>query len=78
MAVSDLYDDVGEEASELLLDPGFDVQEPVGGDSEGSFASKLRLSFFILGLALGDSYRLGSLAVVVICLNAVVGQYLLP
>ena len=34
--VSDLFDDVGEEVSKLLLDPGFDVQKSVGVGGGGA------------------------------------------
>ena len=56
MAVSSLVYDGSKEARKLLLDPSFDVQESVGGGSEGSFASKLRKSFIVLGLPLPGPY----------------------
>ena len=59
VAASSLGDDLRDNGHELLFDPGFHIQETVGGGSEFCFEGKLSESFFLLLFQSSGSDDLG-------------------
>lgn len=59
VAASSLGDDLSDDGHEPLFDPGFHIQETMGGGSEFCFEGKLSKNFFVLLFQSSGSDGLG-------------------